>query len=143
MLAECIARIIDIWHHGEGEMGSSQHKSPHQARASRRALDVVTSAEISPSRLPNDAVCIFSYEYLSETVKSNYAVKRIGESVRWAGLTIRLVVKANSMSARDRMMAQHWAIVVMVSSFLHLIMHFLVCAPSISQWVHDVVSTWI
>ena len=30
--------------------GSSQHKSPHQARAFRRGLDVVTCAEISPSR---------------------------------------------------------------------------------------------
>ena len=47
--------------------------------------------------VPNDAVCIFSYEYLSET---NWAVKRIGESVRCADLTIRLAVKANSMSAR-------------------------------------------
>ena len=49
----------------EGEMGSSQQKSPHQARAFRRGLDVVMSAEI------NDTVCIFSYKYLSETVKSN------------------------------------------------------------------------
>ena len=48
----------------------------------------------------NDAVCIFSYEYLSDTVKSNCAVKFIGESARWADLTIRLVVKANSVSAR-------------------------------------------
>ena len=31
-------------------MGSSQHKSPQQARAFRRELDVVTSAEISLSR---------------------------------------------------------------------------------------------
>ena len=31
-------------------MGASQHKSPHQARAFRRGLDVVTSAEISQSR---------------------------------------------------------------------------------------------
>ena len=27
-------------------------------------------------RVPNDAVCIFSYEYLFETAKSNWAVKR-------------------------------------------------------------------
>ena len=32
---------------------------------------------ISTSRLPNDAVCIFSYEYLSETATSNWAVKHI------------------------------------------------------------------
>ena len=50
--------------------------------------------------VPYDAVCIFSYEYLSETAKSNCAVKRIGESARWADLTIRFVVKANSMSSR-------------------------------------------
>ena len=80
-------------------MGSSQHKSPHQARAFRRGLDVVTSAEIRPSCRTNDAVCNFSYDYLSEAAKSNCAVKRIGESARWADLTIRLVVKANSMSA--------------------------------------------
>ena len=41
----------------------------HTALLGRR--DVVTSAEISQSRLPNNAVCIFSYEYLFETVKSN------------------------------------------------------------------------
>ena len=48
--------------------------------------------------VPNDAVCIFWYEYLSETAKSNWAVKRIRQSARWADLTIRLVVKANSKS---------------------------------------------
>ena len=80
-------------------MGSSQHKSPHQARAFRQGLDVVTSAEIRPSRCTKDAVCIFSYEYLSETEKSSCAVKRIEESARWADLIIRLVVKANRMSA--------------------------------------------
>ena len=81
-------------------MGSSQHKSPHQARAFRRGLDVVTCAEMNPSRRTKDAVCIFSYEYLSETVRSSYAVKCMGESARWADLTIRLLVKANSMSSR-------------------------------------------
>ena len=100
--SEVINRIICIRHQWEGEIGSSQHKSPHQARAFGRGLDVVTSAEISPLRRTNDAVCIFSYEYLSETAKSNCAVKRIGESARWDDLTIRLVVKANSMSARIR-----------------------------------------
>ena len=30
----------------------------------------------------NDAVCIFSYEYLFEAAKSNYEVKRFGESAR-------------------------------------------------------------
>ena len=78
-------------------MGSSLHTSPG---ALRRGLDVATSAEISPSRHTNDAVCIFSYEYLSETVKSNCAEKRIGESARLADLAIRLVVKSNCMSAR-------------------------------------------
>ena len=84
-------------------MGSSRHKSPHQALAFRRGHDVVTSAEISPSRHTNDAVCIISYEYLSETVKSNCAVKRrLWECARWADLTIRLVVKANSVNARNK-----------------------------------------
>ena len=41
------------------------------SRAFRRGLDVVTSAEISQSRHTNNAVCIFSYEYLFETVKSD------------------------------------------------------------------------
>ena len=81
-------------------MGSSQHKSPHQALAFRRGLDVVTCAEMSPYRRTKDAVCIFSYEYLSETAKLNCAVKRIGESARRADLTIRLAVKASNMSAR-------------------------------------------
>ena len=55
---------------------------------------------MSPSRRTNDALCIFSYEYISETAISNCAVKRIGESARWADPNIRLVVKADSMSAR-------------------------------------------
>ena len=92
--------IICIRHRWEGEMGSSQHKSPQQARAFRRGIPVVTSAENSPSRHTNDAVCIFSYEYLSETTKSNCAMKRFGQSARWADLTIHFVVKANSMSKR-------------------------------------------
>ena len=54
--------IICIRHRWEGEMGWSQHKSPpHQARAFRRELNVVLSAQLT---VPNDAVCIFSYEYL-------------------------------------------------------------------------------
>ena len=57
-----------------------------------------------PSRRTNDAVCrpIFSYEYLFEAAKSNRAVKRLGESVRWADLTIRLIVKTNSMGAEKQ-----------------------------------------
>ena len=87
---------IGLRHRWEGVMGSSQHKSPHQARAFRRGTDVVTSAEISPSRRTNDAVCIFSYEYLSKTAKSNFAVKRIRGSARWADFTIRPTVNANT-----------------------------------------------
>ena len=41
---------ICIRHRLEGEMCSSQHKSPHQARAFMRGLYVVTSAKMSPSR---------------------------------------------------------------------------------------------
>ena len=58
----------------ECEMSSSQHKSPHQARAFVRGVDVVTSAEI------------------------NSAVKHVRESARGADLTIRRPVKANIMS---------------------------------------------
>ena len=94
-------RIICIRHRWEGEMGSSQHKSPHEARAFRRGLYMVTSAEISPSAVRNAAVCIFSYEYISETAKSNWTVKRIGERAGWTDLTIRLVVKVNNMSERN------------------------------------------
>ena len=60
---------------------------------------MVTSAKISPSCRTNDAECIFSYKYLSQTVKSNSSVKRIGESAGWAH-PICLVVKTNGMSAR-------------------------------------------
>ena len=62
-------------------------QAPHQAQAFRQGLDV-TSAEISQSRCTNNKLCIFSYEYISETAKSNCAVNRIGESARWADLTI-------------------------------------------------------
>ena len=44
-------KIICIRHRLEGEMSSSQRKSPHQARAFGRVLDVVTRAKIGPSRL--------------------------------------------------------------------------------------------
>ena len=57
----CCIDIICILHRWESEMGSSQHKWPHQARAFWRGIDVVTS-----SRHTNDAVRIFTYEYLSE-----------------------------------------------------------------------------
>ena len=65
----------------------------------RREIDTVMSAEISPSGHTNDAIYSFSYKNLSETATSNSAVKRIGESARWADLPIPLVVKANSMNA--------------------------------------------
>ena len=41
---------IFIRHRWEGEMGSCQHKSPHQVRTFTRGLYVVTSAEMSPYR---------------------------------------------------------------------------------------------
>ena len=100
----------------------SQHKSPHQPQVFRRGLYVVTSAEISLSRRTKDAVCIFSYEYLSEAAKSNSAVKRIHgirESARWADLTIRLIVKANSMSARRMVCMQHKLIQVLITRLIH------------------------
>ena len=62
---------------------------------------MVTSAEMSPSRRTNDAVCIFSYEYISETAKSNWSVKSIGDGARWADLTIR-ITNSCSMCARRR-----------------------------------------
>ena len=86
--------------------------STEYMRTSLGRRDGLISAQVTTWRVlrsahpavPNDAVCIFSCEYLSETAKSNWAVKRIylsiGESARWADLTIRLVVKANSRSAR-------------------------------------------
>ena len=80
-------------------MGSSQHKSPHHDRAFRRGLDGVTSAEISQSRRTQRCSMYFLVP-IFEVVKLKLTVKRIGESARWADLTIRLIVKANSMSAR-------------------------------------------
>ena len=56
---------------------------------------VLRSAHVAVS---NEAICIFSYEYLIEAAKSNRAVKRFGECEM--GRSIRLVVKADSMSAR-------------------------------------------
>ena len=58
-------------HRWEGEMISSQHKSPHQARDFRRGLDVVMSADISPSSHTQRCSLHFSFEYVSETAKSN------------------------------------------------------------------------
>ena len=64
-------------------MVSSQHKSSHQARAIRRGLDVVTSADISPSRRTQPSNMHFLVQISIENEKkSNFAVKRIAESAR-------------------------------------------------------------
>ena len=62
-------------------MGSSQHKSPHKARTLR--LNVVTSAEISPSPRTNDffndvARILYSIKFLDVVVFSrmNIYLKR-------------------------------------------------------------------
>ena len=57
---------------------------------------VLRSAHLAIPTMPY----AFSRVILSETVKSNCAEKRIGESARWADLAIRLVVKSSCMSAR-------------------------------------------
>ena len=49
-------------------LSTSHHIKPEPLGELR--LDIVTSAEISPSRRTSDAVCIFSYEFLSETANS-------------------------------------------------------------------------
>ena len=75
---------------GGREIGSSQKKSPHQARAFRRGLDVYVLIQIF---------------LLNDKLVSPVAMKRIGESAIWADLTIRLAMKANIMSARIDLMA--------------------------------------
>ena len=57
---------ICIRHRWECEMGSSQHKSPHQDRALGEGM--MTSAEISPSRRTND---IYLYYRENIYLKSN------------------------------------------------------------------------
>ena len=74
------------------------HIKPEPLRKGLMWWRVLRSAHLA---VPNDVVCIFSYEYPSEKAKSNWVVKRIGESARWADLIIRLVVKINIMSARS------------------------------------------
>ena len=80
----------------------------HTASLGRQ--DGLISAQVSTAHIavPDDAVYIFSYEYLSETATSNLAVKCIDESARWADLTIRLVVKANSISAIIALFVHTW-----------------------------------
>ena len=51
-------------HRWEGEIGSSRHESPHQARAFRRGLGVVTSA-----------VCIS---------RTNIHLKRQNQTEQWS-----------------------------------------------------------
>ena len=84
------------------------HTASLGGRDGLNSAQVTTPSHIIPSpslvahlAVSNDAVCILSYEYLFKAAKSDCAVKRIGESVRWADRTIRLVVKANNMSARN------------------------------------------
>ena len=77
--------------------------TPHQASQGVKSTAGYSPADTGSAAVPNNALCIFSYKYLSETVKSNWSVKcmqGMGESARWADLTIRLIVKANSMCAR-------------------------------------------
>ena len=76
----------------EGEIGSFQHKSPHQARAFRRGIDVMTLI------LPYQRCSMYFLVQISEMAKLNRSVKCIGENVRWADLTIRFVVKTISMT---------------------------------------------
>ena len=62
-----IIYILSYTHRWEGEMGSSQHKSPHQIRAFSRGLYVVTSAEIIPSRLSNAYCSLEMYLFWNYT----------------------------------------------------------------------------
>ena len=82
-------------------MGSSRHKSPHQALAFRRGHDVVLrSAHLA---IPTMPYALSRTNICRKIVKSNCAVKRrLWECARWADLTIRLVVKANSKNARNK-----------------------------------------
>ena len=65
--------LLCIRHRWESEMGWSQHKSPSPKDSCLMWWLVLRSAHLA---VPSDVGCIFSYEYLSETAKSNLAVKR-------------------------------------------------------------------
>ena len=45
---------------------------------------------------------VFLVRMLSETAKSDCAMKCIGESARWADLILHLVVKANNMRIANK-----------------------------------------
>ena len=91
---------ICIRHRWEGEMGSSQHKSLHQARAFRRVLDVVTSAEISPSHRTQRCSMHFLVRISIWNGKIKLNSEAYWRECEMGWFTIRLVVKANNMSAR-------------------------------------------
>ena len=57
------------------DLSTSPHIKPEPLGEGLMLWQVLGSAHLA---IPNDAVCIFSYEYLSETAKSNWTVKRIG-----------------------------------------------------------------
>ena len=60
-------------------MGSSQHKSPHQARAFQRGLSAVASSEISPSFPPYPTM---QYKFS----RTNHYLKRQNQSEQWSAL---------------------------------------------------------
>ena len=62
------------------------------------SLNVVTSAEISPSRRTQRCSMHFLVRISIWNGNIKLCSEAFGESARWADLTIRLVVKANSMS---------------------------------------------
>ena len=86
----------------------------HRLTASLRMRDGLISAQVTASSgdecwdqpispYPTmQYTCIFLYEYLSETANWTviWTVNRIWESASWTDLSIRLVLKANTMSAR-------------------------------------------
>ena len=82
------ARIYAYSIVGYGEMGSSQHKSPHEALAWRLGVDVMTSAEISPYRRTQRC----SMPFLVRISIWNGKIK-----LRADPAILRLVVKANSI----------------------------------------------
>ena len=80
-------------------MSSSQHKSPHQARAFRRGLVVVTSAEISPYLRTSDVVGESAYRRECEmgwshhTSRSESRQRECENRIEWMSYLSYLTVR--------------------------------------------------
>ena len=115
--------VVDAIIHAYGMVGkarglylsTSHHIKPETLGECLMWWRVLRSAHLA---VPNDAVCIFSFNtYLNRQNQTEQW--SVLESERWANLTIRLVVKTNSMCTEICVYTAH--IIRELSNYMHML----------------------